>query len=451
MKTATNPDTTVNLRRWHLLVLCALLVAAYYFIEQRYVSERRELVLQQDDIAQALARAEMEDHGPIFRHEGALYAGGYRINWSDTLVDAVKADSGCGVTIFQGDESIATTMVKPGTNERAVGMHAPADVKHLVLDDGHAFRGRIALLGDQWIMVVRPLTDGADNVVGMVATFREVAAFTSELLYFRAMLGSVMLLLFVALVFLVLQIERQQRRGAAARRALIEDRAKQHAKFFESMTRELRTPLSTLMVFASSLLVCVQDDRSREVARRVQAETKDLLGVVDDILDYARLEADSLELHNEEIDIARILERSVEAVRAREGGRAVRLDLQLPDDLPKANGDAARVQQAITNVISTAVRGSDEGGVKVRARVDRDAVTIEVRDGGPGMSESQVMAIWDPFQPNTAPGRQDAGSGLALAVTKSLIVRMGGSVDVGSKRGKGTTFRVRLPRAHVTV
>ena len=126
MDRATNPRTPLNLRRWQLIVLAALVFAAYAFIEQRYIAERRELVLQQDDIAQALALAYLEDHGPIFQHEGALYAGRYRINWSDSLVNAVNTDSGCGITIFQGDEIIATTMVKPGTNERAVGLRAPA-------------------------------------------------------------------------------------------------------------------------------------------------------------------------------------------------------------------------------------------------------------------------------------------------------------------------------------
>ncbi len=439
------------IRRWHLLVLSALLVVAYAFIEQRYVAERRKLVLQQDDIAQALARAYLEDHGPVFQHEGALYAGHYRINWSDTLVDSVKADSGCGLTIFQGDEIIATTMVKPGTNERAVGLRAPPALKQRVLDAGDVFRDPMELLGQKWLVVVRPLKDGNDVTVGMLATYREVEALGGELLYFRMTLGGVMVALFVALVFLVVQIERQQRRGAAARRALIEDRAKQHAKFFESMTRELRTPLSTLMVFASSLIDSVQDDRSRDVAKRVQGETKELIAVVDDILDYARLEADSLGLIAEEVDLAKIVERSVDAVRGRTGGRSVRFDVALPEDLPKVNGDASRVQQVITNLLAAALRATDEGGIKVRVRPDRDTVAVEVTDGGPGMSESQVMAIWDPFRVTTAPGRQDAGSGLAMAVTKSLSERMGGSVEAISKRGKGTMFRVRLPRAQVTV
>jgi signal transduction histidine kinase len=217
------------------------------------------------------------------------------------------------------------------------------------------------------------------------------------------------------------------------------------------MTRELRTPLSTLMVFASSLIDSVQDDRSRDVAKRAQNETKELIALVDDILDYARLEADSLGLTAEEIDLAKIVARSLEAVRARAGARSLRFDVSVPDDLPKVNGDASRVQQVITNILASAVRATDDGGIRVRVRVERDTVAVEVTDGGPGISESQVMAIWDPFHGMTAPGRQDAGSGLAMAVTKSLIERMGGSVDAGSKRGKGTTLRARFPRAHVTV
>jgi signal transduction histidine kinase len=440
----------MTLQRWHLLVLSALLVAAYSFIEQRYVTERRELVLQQDDIAQALARSYMEDYGPIFLHEGAMYAGSHLINFSDTLANAVKADSGCGLSIFQGDEIIATTMVKPGTQERAIGAHAPAEVKRRVLDNGEAFRKSLEFLGVRAITVVRPLKDGDGHAIGMLATYREVDAFERELLFFRATLGGTMLLVFVVLTFIVFQIERQRRATSAARRALVEDRAKQHAKFFESMTRELRTPLSTLTVFASTLMDAVQDERSRDVVRRMQGETKELLALVDDILDYARLEADSLGLGAEEVDLATTVTRSVEAVRARASSRSIRFDVKIPDDLPKVNGDGLRAQQVVTNIIAAAARTTDDGTIKVRARIERETIAVEVTDGGLGMSESQVMAIWNPFQPSTVPGHQDAGSGLAMAVTKSLIERMGGSVDAGSKRGKGTTFWVRFPRAQVT-
>jgi len=428
-----------------------LLAAAYYFIERRYVAERRELVLQQDDIAQALTRAEVEDYGNIFEHDGALYAGHHLINWSDPLVNAVKTDSRCGVTIFQGDERIATTMTKPGTNERAIGTHATPRVKQEVLDEGRTFRGPIDELGDRWLMVVTPLKDGDDKVIGMISTFQDQAQLDSQLLYFRAMLGGVMVFLFVSLVFLVVQSERQQRRYAASRRTLIEDRAKQHAKFFESMTRELRTPLSALTVFAQSLIDSVQDDRSKEVVRRVQAETKDLLSLVDDILDYARLEADNLEIHTEEVDLVRIVDRCVEAVRGRAGGRSIRLDVELPSDLPKVNGDAARVQQVVTNLLTAAVRATEDGRVKVRASSDRDVVSLDVTDGGPGLSESQVMTIWDPFHVAPPTGRQESGGGLALPIARGLVKRMGGSVEATSKKGKGTTMRLRLPRASVTM
>jgi signal transduction histidine kinase len=447
----THETSLLTQRRWQLVVLAVLLITAYYFIERRYVSERRELVLQQDDIAQALTRAEVEDYGNIFEHDGALYAGHHLINWSDPLVNAVKTDSRCGVTIFQGDERIATTMTKPGTNERAIGTHASPALKHEVLEEGRTFRGLAEELGDRWLMVVTPLKDGDDKVIGMIATFQDVAQLDNQLLYFRAMLGGVMALLFVALVFLVVQSERQQRRHAAARRGLIEDRAKQHAKFFESMTRELRTPLSALTVFATSLIDSVQDARSKEVVRRVQAETKDLLSLVDDILDYARLEADNLEIHTEEVDLARIVERCVDAVRSSAGGKSVRLDVEIPSDLPKVNGDAARVQQAVTNLLTSAVRATEDGRVKVRASADRDAVAVDVTDGGPGLSESQTMTIWEPFHVAPPTGRQESGGGLALPIARGLLQRMGGSVEATSKKGKGTTLRLRLPRASVTV
>jgi signal transduction histidine kinase len=444
-------DSPWVLRRWPIVALAALLVGAYWLVEQRYVSERRDLVLEQDDIAQALTRAYLEDHGAIGEHEGALYAGGYRVNWSDTLVDSVKADSHCGVAIYQGDEIIATTLAAPGSTERAIGTKASPEIKALVLDGGHELRGRMLLLGQDRLVVVTPLKGGDDRVVGMLATYRDVHDLGFAITYFRAMLGGVMAVLYVAIVMLFVRMGRQARERAAERRGLIEERAKQHAKFFESMTQELRTPLSALLVFASSLVDSIADDRSREVARRVQGETKDLLTVVDDILDYARLEAGNLALGVEEVDLGKIVERCVEGVRSRAGTRAVKLDVQLPADLPKANGDPARVQQAITNLLSTAIQATDEGRVKVRGGSDRDAVTIDVTDNGMALSEQQLATIWDPFHAALAAGRAPAGSGLALSITRGLVTRMGGTVEAHSRAGKGTTLRVRLPRATVTV
>jgi signal transduction histidine kinase len=217
------------------------------------------------------------------------------------------------------------------------------------------------------------------------------------------------------------------------------------------MTHELRTPLQALLVFASSLVDSVGDDRSREVAKRLQTETKDLLAIVDDILDYARIEAGNMALAVEEVDLGQIVDRCVQGLQARAGARAVKLDVQVSEDLPKANGDPARVQQAITNVLATAIHATDEGRVKVRAASDRDAVTIDVTDSGLALSAEQLAAIWDPFHVGVAAGRGQQGSGLALSITRGLVTRMGGTVDARvAKKGTGTTFRVRLPRAHVT-
>ena len=206
------------------------------------------------------------------------------------------------------------------------------------------------------------------------------------------------------------------------------------------------------MVFASSLIDSVQDDRSRDVAKRVQGETKELIAVVDDILDYARLEADSLGLIAEEVDLAKIVERSVDAVRASRGGALGSLRRE-PSRRP-AQGERRRLARPAGRHEPPRRRRcarQTRGAIKVRVRADRDTVAVEVTDGGPGLSESQVMAIWDPFHVRRRRAVK-SGSGLAMAIdARASSERMGGSVEAISKRGKGTTFRVRLPRAQVTV
>ncbi len=440
-----------GLRRWHLVVIAALLVAAYVSIERRYASERRELVLQQDDIAQALTRAYLEDHGPIFTHDGALYAGRYRINWSDTVVDAVKADSGCGASIFQGDERIATTTMGPGTSERAVGSRANPEIKKRVLEEGRAFRGELTTLGQRFLIVYTPMKDAEGATVGMIATYREVDALGRELLVFRALLGGTMAVLFALVTLLVSSAAAQQRDVQRARRKLVEERAKQQAVFFESMTQELRTPLSTVVVFAASLTESLKEGQpEKAIAERIHAETKDVLATVDDIVDYSRIEAGNARLVVSEVDVRGCAEAAAARGTALIGARAVRLKVDLPDDLPTVNGDPARVQQVLTYLVAHAVESVDEGKVLLRARAERDTVAIQVIDTGPGLDASELASVWDPFR-QAAPGaRAQTGSGLALAIVRGLVTSMGGEVSASSKLGRGSSFTVRLPRASIT-
>jgi signal transduction histidine kinase len=442
---------SLRLRRWHLLVIAVLLVASYVFIEGRYVAERRELVLQQDDIAQALTRAYLDDHGPIFTHDGALYAGRYRINWSDTLVDAVKAESGCGATIFQGDERIATTALEPGTSDRAIGTRADPEIKARVLEQGHTYRGVHDALGRRWLIVYSPLKDAEEKTVGMLATYREQDALDRELLYFRLLLGGTFAALFAVVIVVVRWAESQQRAVQRARRKMVEDRAKAQAVFFESMTHELRTPLSAIIVFAESLHERFQEDAaSTTVADRIRAEAKDVLRVVEDILDFSKIEAGKVQLKVEEVDlkvtIAKAVERAGELVVA----SGVRVKADVPGDLPAVNADPARLEQVVTYLLANAIQSMNDGSVVLAARVERDAVTVHVTDGGGGLGAEQLATIWDPFRQAAPATRAKVGSGLALAIVRGLVTAMGGDASVASTPGKGSTFTVRFPRAQVT-
>ena len=105
----------------------------------------------------------------------------------------------------------------------------------------------------------------------------------------------------------------------------------------------------------------------------------------------------------------------------------------------------------MTNLLATAIASTDEGRVKIRASAERDAIVFDVTDNGLGLSPQQLETIWHPFHAGMALGRAQTGSGLALAITRGLVMRMGGTVDAFSAKTKGTTFRVRFPRAEVTV
>ncbi|HVY47366.1 MAG TPA: HAMP domain-containing sensor histidine kinase, partial [Minicystis sp.] len=236
---------------------------------------------------------------------------------------------------------------------------------------------------------------------------------------------------------------------AAAQRAEAETRARLRNEFFAGMSHELRTPLSAALGFAASLRAGGQDEAAVvDVGARIETVCRDLLGIINNILDAAKLESGHVELLVEDVDVGEAIRRVMRKCEPLAAGKPLALDVDVSPDVPRVRADFVKLQQVLTNLVANAIKFTDRGAVRVAARRDGALVAIEVADTGSGIAPAALAGIWTPFrQADGSIARRYGGSGLGLSIVKGLVTLMRGSVDVRSTEGAGSVFTVRLPAA----
>jgi signal transduction histidine kinase/CHASE3 domain sensor protein len=242
------------------------------------------------------------------------------------------------------------------------------------------------------------------------------------------------------------EAERTARTAAEAA-----NRAK--AAFLASMSHELRTPLQAALGFAqlirSGLYGPITPDQS-EVLGRVERSQTHLTRLIDDILDFARLEAGRVRMQVEEVSVSDAFSSLAPLVEPQATKKGIELSLVPPADPLIVSADKHRLQQILVNLVGNAIKFTPESGmIQVGAAGDGELATINVRDTGPGIPADRLQSIFEPFvQVNEGHTRPHAGVGLGLAISRDLARAMGGELAVESVVGAGSTFSVTLPLAH---
>jgi signal transduction histidine kinase/CheY-like chemotaxis protein/HAMP domain-containing protein len=219
---------------------------------------------------------------------------------------------------------------------------------------------------------------------------------------------------------------------------------KTKSDFVATASHELRSPLTSIKGFVE--LLSRSEDlpaREREFVDVILQSTDRLVDLVNDLLDVARIEAGKMEVHPRLFDVGEVLREVATLMGPRLAEKEQRLDLHVPPGLPRALADPARVRQIVSNLVSNAHLYTDDGGrLSVSVRPDDGAVALAISDTGRGMSHEELEHVWDRFV-----RREDGagGTGLGLSIVRSLVDVQGGSIDVDSELGRGTTFTVRLP------
>jgi signal transduction histidine kinase len=226
------------------------------------------------------------------------------------------------------------------------------------------------------------------------------------------------------------------------------------SEFLASISHELRTPLNAILgytqLLSDGITGPVSDSQHRQL-QRVRASAVHLLGLIDEVLSFTRLEAGREQVAIADVDVAVALDDAVTLVRPLAAARELDLDLQSP---PTTNGeplrmvtDVLKLRQILINLLSNAVKFTDRGRVALAARPDGDDVVFTVSDCGIGIRAEHLERVFEPFwQVEQAASRRVGGTGLGLSVSRRLARLLGGDVTVQSVVGEGSTFEVRLPR-----
>lgn len=247
-----------------------------------------------------------------------------------------------------------------------------------------------------------------------------------------------------------LELEEQRRQIEQQNLQLIEaNRLK--SEFLATITHELRTPLNSIMGFSQILYNQTKGSLNKyqiEMIRRILNNGKHLLTLVNDILDMSVIEANRLELTPSHLDLARLVEGTIAEMQPLADRKRLDLELELDMDDPIVYNDEQRLRQVLVNLVSNAIKFTDQGHVRVRiAAIAPNAIELSVEDTGIGIDPNHRISIFQPFQQaDQTTKRRYPGTGLGLAIVHSLVSMMEGLISVDSEVGQGTTFRIQLPR-----
>lgn len=223
------------------------------------------------------------------------------------------------------------------------------------------------------------------------------------------------------------------------------------SEFLAHVSHEIRTPMNGILGFLKLLRKTELDNRQRDYLNTVENSADNLLSIINDILDFSKLEAGKVVLERAPLNLAEILEETLDLLAPEAHKKQLELVNLIDNDVPlHLIGDPLRLKQVLTNLINNAIKFTSQGSVLARTTLeskdqDQACIRISVIDTGIGLSESESETLFRAFsQMNSALSRLVGGTGLGLSLSKRLIERMGGEIGVESAPGKGSNFWIRL-------
>ncbi len=239
-----------------------------------------------------------------------------------------------------------------------------------------------------------------------------------------------------------------QRQQIQIQNLKLREAAQVKSHFLATMSHELRTPMNAIIGFSQILQRQKLNEFQLDMVGRIFNNGKNLLGLINDILTLSKIEAGRLDMKLEKLNLSSLLNVTIDELRSLSEQKGIILVMQSQLSNNIIVTDRTRLRQVIVNLLSNAVKFTDSGSVRVEVnQVGEDRITIIVRDTGIGIEAENIPYIFEEFrQIDQSTTRRHSGSGLGLAITKWLIQMMGGHITVTSQLGKGSAFRIDLPR-----
>lgn len=304
----------------------------------------------------------------------------------------------------------------------------PSDVQKIVLDAGY-----------RSILVI-PLLRPKKIVGALVVRRREPGEFDEQVVH--------LLETFAAQSVLAIQNAKLFREIEEKGREL-EAASRHKSQFLANMSHELRTPLNSVLGFTELLVDGIYGelpDKAKATVARVQANGRHLLGLINDVLDLSKIEAGQLTLALEDYAVGQIVRSTVTAVEPLARAKGLTLATSVTENLPIGRGDERRLTQVLLNLAGNAVKFTEAGAVDILADAVDGHFEIAVRDTGPGIAPRDQALIFEEFlQVDSSSTRQKGGTGLGLAISRRIVEMHGGTIEVESELGSGSTFRMRIP------